>query len=347
MRRLAALSALALASLVFTLLAAELFLRLFHPITFMAPPQVTEDAWRNLLHRRSSIPGLPYELVPDRRAFALGAMIETNSLGMRDDEPLPADTPGLFRIAVLGDSITFGFGVSGERTYPKVLERLLQAGNSRHTETAEGENRRFEVLNMGVGGYSTVDEAIVLRRKALDLHPSLIIVGYYLNDPDIEPVQPLRIYFQTPKWWQHFHLLRLLAQARASREVKRLGHGDYYIALHAPEQPRWKAVEAAFCQMHTDASERGVPVLLVIFPYVPPRTWSTYPYADLHLQVSAAARAAGLDVLDLLPAFQKEEPLRLRVTPQDAHLSPFGHEVAARAIFEKLRGAARSLLATP
>jgi lysophospholipase L1-like esterase len=345
MRRVLALSALAAASLVFTLLAVEIFLRLFHPVTFMAPPaQIADDAWRGLLHQRSSIPGLAYELAPNRRAFGQGAMVETNSLGMRDDEPLPADTPGLFRIAVLGDSMTFGFGVAGEQTYPQVLERLLVAENSRRRQAVDGEDHRFEVLNMGVGGYSTPDEAIVLRHKALALEPRLIIIGYYLNDPDIEPRQPLRAYFQMPKWWQHFHLLRLLAEARASRAVERFGHGDYFMALHAPDQPMWKAVEAAFRQMHDDAAQRGIPVLLVILPRVPPREWSTYPYADLHLQVSAAARAAGLDVIDLLPAFEKEEPLRLRVIPQDEHLSPFGHEVTARAILEKLRADYRSLI---
>jgi hypothetical protein len=195
---------------------------------------------------------------------------------------------------------------------------------------------------MGVGGYSTRDEAIVLRHKALALSPRLIVVGYYLNDPDAEARQPLQTHFRTTRWWQHFHLLRRVAEVRAAREIERLGHGDYFLALHAPDHPRWRALEADFRRMHDDASQRGVPVLLAILPRVPPRAWSSYPYADLHLQVSAAARAAGLDVLDLLPALEKEEPQRLRVIPQDEHLSPFGHEVAARAILERVNASYRS-----
>ena len=50
---------LAVSATLITLAATELALRLFHPVQFMAPPpEVAEDAWRALLHRRSEVPGL-------------------------------------------------------------------------------------------------------------------------------------------------------------------------------------------------------------------------------------------------------------------------------------------------
>ena len=320
---------LSLASLLLSLALLETGLRLGRPVASMAPPEAADDPWRTLLHRRSPIPGLAYELVPGARSFAQGAVIETNSLGMRDAEPLDAATPGLTRIAALGDSFTFGFGVPAESTYPEVLERLL-------TASGREQGRRFEVLNMGVGGYSTPDEELVLRYKALDLAPKLVLVGYFLNDPEIDPIQPLQAYFHPVKWWQHSHLLRLLAATRRLGENGAAGP-DYFYALHDPAGRKWKSVEAAFARMHADAAPRDVPVVVVIIPEPPLGGWDRYAYDDLHLQIAAAARSAGLDVLDLLPRFREEDALRLRVIPGDHHLSPAGHDLAARAIFDKLR----------
>jgi hypothetical protein len=48
---------------------------------------------------------------------------------------------------------------------------------------------------MGVGGYSSADEVLVLRHKALSLSPDLIAVGHFFNDPETEPVFPLQAAF--------------------------------------------------------------------------------------------------------------------------------------------------------
>jgi hypothetical protein len=48
--------------------------------------------------------------------------------------------------------------------------------------------------------------------------------------------------------------------------------------------------------------------------------------------VAAAARAAGLDVLDLTPAFAGEDGKRWWARPWDAHPNEEGHAVAAQEI---------------
>ncbi len=328
---------ISVASLIVSVSLAELSLRTFRPVAYMAPPTLAGDPWRALVHRRSSIPGLAYELAPGARTFAQGAPVETNSYGMRDAEPLDSATPGLTRIAALGDSFTFGFGVPAGHTYPEVLERLLRA-------LAESSRRQFEVLNMGVVGYSTVDEALVLRHKALALAPKLIVVGYFLNDPETDPIQPLHAYFQPVSWWQRFDLLRLFAQALHGSRAPAIRRGNYFMGLHAAGSAKWQAVETAFRQMYADAAAGGIPVLLVIVPEAPPAGWDRYAYGDVHRQVAAAAQAAGLNVLDLLPRFRRADPNAVRRSWHDHHFSAFGHEVAAGAILDKLRADYADLL---
>ena len=132
----------------------------FNPVQYMLPPApIPNDTWRELLHRSSSIPGLSYELVPNKEKFSKGATIKTNSHGMRDDEPLDRDLDSACTVLVIGDSYTFGFGVEGHETYANILEELLKNN---------APNKAVQVLNMGVGGYSSRDEALVLKHKGME-----------------------------------------------------------------------------------------------------------------------------------------------------------------------------------
>lgn len=314
---------LALAATLASLAGAELLSRAVAPTDFRKPPEpVPDDVWRGLLHRPSEIPGLAYELRPGREGRAQGAEVRTNAFGMRDDEPWSGTGPPPARIAILGDSFTFGFGVAADETYPNVLERRLEA------ELGAG---AVEVLNLGVGGYSTRDEALVLRHRALAWDPGLVVVGYVLNDPEIDPIQPLHAYFQEVAWWQRSNLLRLAARVRWNRELARFGN-DYVRSLHDPAGRKWRSVVESFASMAEAAGERSVPVLVAIFPMTEAKPWADYPYRDLHAQVAEAARAAGLEALDLLPAFEPVPGEALRVGPRDRHPNERAHALAAEAI---------------
>ena len=71
--------------------------------------------------------------------------VSLNSYGMRDKEYSLAKPQGVYRIAVIGDSFTFGSGIKNvSNTYPKVLETKLNSKN--YTST-------FDVLNFGIPGY--------------------------------------------------------------------------------------------------------------------------------------------------------------------------------------------------
>jgi lysophospholipase L1-like esterase len=50
--------------------------------------------------------------------------------------------PGVFRIACVGDSVTFGFNVDDADTYPQLLAQQLERAHP----------GRFQVLNFGIPG---------------------------------------------------------------------------------------------------------------------------------------------------------------------------------------------------
>lgn len=304
----------------------ESCLRFFdYPRYFMNRQQRSPNAWRALIHRPSAIPGLAYELAPNMEKYSVGAMIKTNSSGMRDDEPQPKDDDSSHRIAIMGDSYTFGFGVPGDQAYPSVLEHLLNA-------RMNGE--KFETLNFGVGGYSTRDEALLLKHRAINWDLDLVVLGYVLNDPEIDPIQPLHAYYRDPVWWQNSNLLRLIAKAKRDWDVLRLGSGDYFRYLHSTKSYKWQSAVDALEDIESVAAAKEIPVLLVIFPFVEPESWANYPYKELHQQVADAANEVGIHVVDLYEDMSGYSAEALMVIPDDSHPSQLGHKVAAEAIYQ-------------
>lgn len=83
-----------------------------------------------------------------------------NSLGLRDDETSYAKPPGSYRIALLGDSRTFGFGVPIEQHFSRLLEGYFE---------------RLEVINMGISGFGVDQELLLLREEGFRYDPDLVI----------------------------------------------------------------------------------------------------------------------------------------------------------------------------
>ena len=313
------------ASLILTLVVLELGLRVSHRL-IKAP--------HTLVHQASSIPGLDYEMAPNRELrLADGTLIKTNRYGMRDSEPSEQRTQSRCRIAALGDSYTFGLNVQVEQAYPKVLERRLR-------ESAAAAECQFEVLNFGTSGYCSWDEALMLRHRVVDFDPHVVTLGYVLNDPEVDPIQPLHTYFIKRPWWQPYDLLRLVGKAETIRDEKRWGGGDYYFYLHAQNQRKWQSVVDAFRDIRDVTAPRSIKVLVVIFPELTEsfkgKPWSDYPYRKIHQQVSDLAVRNGFRVVDLLEAFAEYPSQDLVFDGRDDHPNVRGHEVAAQAIEKEL-----------
>jgi len=324
-RRLAANLALSFVSIAVSLVLAEMGLRLFRPVQYLKPP----DPARRLhpeesLYRPSSVPGLTYEMAPGRNGLFEGMHVRTNAYGLRGPEIAPESSHPI-RLAALGDSFTFGFGVEEKDTYPSLVQEFL---NQRSSEL----QGRCEVLNFGVVGYSSRDEAVVLERKALAFHPRGIIIGYVLNDPEIDPRPSLHKYFDPPVWWRHSHLLRLSHLAWNSLQVWVEGGGDYQRYLHAPGGVKWQSVRDAFRRIGDLARQDNAWVLVAIFPLASGHSWADYAYRDLHAQVAAEARSDGFQVVDLLDAFRAYPPDQLVLSSSDDHPNRLGHRLAAEAI---------------
>ena len=249
---------------------------------------------------------------------------------MRDREPLPAGAPNVYRIAVAGDSFTFGWGIeSADQIYTSLLEDQLNAA-------AKPGAPQFDVLNFGVAGYNAIEEAAVIEHKAMPWNPNLIVIGYFLNDPELEQYQPARTLYLEPRWWQHSFALRAFRRIWYERQIANHGGGNEFRYLHADGRDEWRSVLSAFGRIRQAAAKRKIPVIVAIFPEPPLDSWSTYQYDDLHAKVAATANEFGFHPVDLLEPFRRYDARQLRLAPEDNHATPLGHKIAARELFKKI-----------
>jgi lysophospholipase L1-like esterase len=84
--------------------------------------------------------------------------------------------PGVRRVAVLGDSMTFGWGAEDDQTYPAQLESILGA--------AAGSRVAVEVINAGYPGTCLGEKAAWYARGVRPFHPALVILTLLGDDVD-------------------------------------------------------------------------------------------------------------------------------------------------------------------
>lgn len=125
---------------------------------------------------------IPYIHKPDlKNVLARGlTIINTDSLGLRskisgaqynskkDDE---------YRIAIVGDSVTFGQGVKKTKdTFVQILGDILNQKQNAYN---------IQVFNYGVSAYSVKEMAASLQYRILEVQPNLVIMAIIPNDFDI------------------------------------------------------------------------------------------------------------------------------------------------------------------
>lgn len=93
-----------------------------------------------------------------------------NADRMRRTTPFPPKRENVFRIIVVGDSLTYGVGVDESSTYPRIIESEL---NKTHN---------IEVFNLGVEGVQSEDILQYVKKFVPELKPDLVVYGMCLND---------------------------------------------------------------------------------------------------------------------------------------------------------------------
>lgn len=278
----------------------------------------------------------------ERRAWnqRYDGLEQRNIFGFRTPYESLEKPPNTFRVIALGDSFTWGDKIAHtEDTWPAQLEGELEQ---------QVLAQSVEVVNLGHRGYTTANEAELLRRLGWAFDPDLVVVQYFLNDalpsgPDFarKPMEWLLPFHFLVPW--HFRTGAIAGSAtlsviegRWTSLLTALPAPLAYPMLYHADSTGWQQARTAMQEMGHEFQSRGVPGLLVIFPELLPGAWTEerYPHLDLHLLIAGEARSAGFLVLDLLPTFVAAggEWQDWWATEYDRHPNEAAHALAARAI---------------
>ena len=269
-----------------------------------------------------------------RRALSdVRPSISLNSLGLREREIVPKN-PNRYRIAIIGDSFTFGNGIEEPDRFSNLIQGFL--------------GPQYEVLNFGHPGDNIPDHLITLDR-VLKFRPDFVLLQLYENDletptmtthrPTDYPLLPLDLdrrlsgasllYRLTIDKWNQF------------QEAVGLAEGyTRYMARHLrdPDSPDARESFGMLEQFIEQARAAGVPSGGVLFPalYGLRQKGANYSFDYMNDRIRMIYTVEQTPYLDLLPAFLTIRDSRtLWVSPFDPHPNAKANNLAAIAILNQ------------
>ncbi|HJL18758.1 MAG TPA: GDSL-type esterase/lipase family protein [Sandaracinaceae bacterium LLY-WYZ-13_1] len=305
------------------------------------------------IYARSDERALIYEPVPGASVPMEYGPAAFNEGAMREDrEVSPEPPPDTTRVAMIGDSLVWSEFLPVHDSLP------------RRTEEALGEG--WEVLNFGVTGYDTTQEAAWYERAVRPYHPDVVVVVWCMNDMMIMSgpferfaddeerarkdaqealmarVAPVRreTIDGVLEQRERDATFKILARALGIWERWRFDRDyddEYLVAFRQPER-RARAARA-IRRLGALLRADGVPGLFVISPVL--EAWDAYHWGSIHDFLRGEAEAAGLTVLDPLPTWRADErESEMHVGGDNLHYDQSGARVFGRTVAPALEALA-------
>jgi len=262
------------------------------------------------------------DIIPSTSTVLGGAPTTSNSLGLRDREYSKAKAANTYRIVLLGASNDMGTGVRNDQTYENLVEDNL---NSR---VPDARYSRYEVLNLAVAADSILQRVLRLEKEGFEYQPDAAIlsvtavdeqfVASHLRQALIQGVEPPPGYREVVE--SVVRRAGVKGKMPAVMIERRLQ--PYYTELC-----RW-----SFQRFAQQCAQHGVHPLVIYRPA--PADFSGQESAG-RTKLIELARAAGLEVIDLSPAFDSvADRSKLILAKWDDHTTALGHRLLADKLYE-------------
>jgi hypothetical protein len=257
----------------------------------------------------------------DDQTTRKGVRWQTNAQGMRDHDyavDKPRDT---FRIALVGNSISAGWGVDVEQRFESILENVWSA----RAQKARGP--KVEIINCAVPAHSPGQRWYHFTQVGWPMNPDLVI--YQATAADVGwDERRLRFLLARGIGWDSPIYSAALQRAR----VEKLGSPDDYKRALRPRH--WDILTGVYQAMAADCLARRVPIIWVLLP----RIGRPNDGPDQRALIKTA-RGSGLSrVVDLTDAYDGLDPARLAVDSADFHPNGLAHERLAERLDSALSG---------
>jgi len=265
--------------------------------------------------------------LPARRWFALHTRL--NSLGCRDNEWTVDKPAGVRRIAFVGDSFSYGWGIEREEDrFPNLLGAMFDRQSP----------GKVEVMNVAKPGWDTGAQLQPIKDMIAIYGLDEVVLCYVTNDiekllprtDDFDPIRP-----PTPK------LLNPTTSCLVDYYYHRLwvprvdtvsGYHDW-LAEGFADPAIWRQHQQQLHDIIQHCQDRGVAFRVVLLPFI--RTsGEKFEPQRVYAMVKRFFEANQVPVVDLLPTITGLDPSDLMVNGHDAHPNEHANKLFAEAIWQ-------------
>jgi len=261
-----------------------------------------------------------YVLLPSVDQTAFDTHWVTNARGLRDSEYPAEKGPGKIRIALLGDSIACGWGVTQKERFEEIWEKKL-------SEQARRNGGEVEVWNFATPGHSPGQRWKNFEIVGDGIPFDLVVYEGTTSDPG----------------WDALRMSHFMARSVGLDDPLYAGtlKAAVFVANTDPKKNAamlrnwsWTILQNVYARIVEGCHERGLPVAFVLIPRVGANLGKLEKLALLK-----RARNAGFDyVVDLTDAYEDYRQEELALAPGDYHPNARGHAVLAEAWISSLAG---------
>ncbi len=265
--------------------------------------------------------------------------ISVNSFGFREREITKQKPANVFRIVVIGDSLTYGQGIAEEERFSRLIEQQLNVSNN-----------NYEVLNFGKPGAETVHH-IGFLDDVLELQPDFILLQWFVNDVEgndksarPRPYRLIPSDYLSGFFHRNSALYYLIKQAWNGLQSKLGLVGTYNQSMIQrfadPKSDDSRRANRELDEFILRVKSSHIKLGIIMFPN-PVETGGdidNYPFGFLFDRVIEVSRNNAIQYVDMRPVLTNITPVsKLWVNRFDSHPSVLVHNKAATAILQTFR----------
>lgn len=285
-------------------------------------------------------PKLYWKLKPNQDCFTKidHKPVHINSHGTRGPEFTTEKPANTVRVLSLGDSRTFGWGLSEAETYSGRLQELLQQ--------KFGASKKVEVINAGVNAWSYPQMFVYFRDYGLAFKPDVVILGEAnlwtqfseSNSPAFVRQMMWRV--RLKNFLRHFAIYHYVIEVKLIHFYQR--ERTKFIPVDPSQDPLFKAEQqkdpdalfrSAMENLCRLARTNGVKPVLLFLPTV--GDLNATNTSSVLKEKRLVHEELNVPLVDLTPELKPQgKALYLEADP--AHLNAGGNEIIAEKLFQTL-----------
>lgn len=243
--------------------------------------------------------------------------VETNSYGFFDREHSLNKPSGTQRIAILGDSVTRGWGIPMDERYSTLLENDLNEQSQQH----------IEVMNFAVTAYSMPQIFDVAMEKVPPFHPDVYVLALTQLSGSISWGSRITELVKENRDLKYDIFRDLVKNAGLKRDDTPELSQQKLLAY------RVSTLRKLLLLIKENTEQHSAKTVVVLLPGVEDRNIISIRFHALR----EALQGTGIPVIDITDTFDNVDIDAMRVNWHDVHPNAAGQRMIADNLYKKMR----------